>query len=159
MVELDERRGLDAVLPGHAIERLAALDEHFVSAAARAAQQGEAAKAATNQQVLLSLAAIGLIVATLCGIVGRGIARPIIAVTRSMESLVKGDLDAQVPSDTRRDEIGTMVRAVRAFKDSLVASAKLRDEQASAREQAAVEKQAALQKMAEQIEQGATSSV
>jgi methyl-accepting chemotaxis protein len=139
--------------------RLAALDEHFVSAAARAAQQGEAAKAATNQQVLLSLAAIGLIVATLCGIVGRGIARPIIAVTRSMESLVKGDLDAQVPSDTRRDEIGTMVRAVRAFKDSLVASAKLRDEQASAREQAAVEKQAALQKMAEQIEQGATSSV
>jgi methyl-accepting chemotaxis protein len=115
--------------------------------------------AATRQLVLLTLAGTGLVALGLSLVIGRGIARPIVAVTRSMEKLAAGDLHAALPVDERRDEIGTMMRAVKAFRDSLVDGMRLRDLQAGEREHAATDKQAALVKMAEQIELSASISV
>ena len=93
-----------------------------------------------------------MIISGLCWLVGRGIARPIIVVTRLLEALVRGDLEAAVPADHRRDEIGTMMRAVRAFKESLIHAGALRAEQAAVRDQAEVEKRSALVSMADRIE-------
>lgn len=138
---------------------MVALDAHFAASARAAVREGDEVAAATQRLVLLTLAVCGLVVLGLSWAVGRGIARPIIAVTRSMEALVTGDLGAEVPADARRDEIGTMVRAVRAFRDSLVEAARMRDAQAAQREAAATEKHAALVRMAEQIELGAGVSV
>ena len=103
-------------------------------------------------------AVVGLVI--LCGwIMGRNIARPIVAVTRSMEGLGRGELDTPVPEDTRRDEIGTMMQAVRGFRDSLRETAQLRAETAAERERHEAQKHAALQAMADRIESESTSTV
>jgi len=158
LAEQEAEKALTTIYNG--IEpRMVALDAAFAARAREAVGEAVAVEAATRRLVLLALALSGLVVIGLSWVVGHGIARPIIAVTRSMEALVKGDLGAEVPVDERRDEIGTMVRAVRAFRDSLAEGARMRDAQAAERERAAGEKQAALVRMAEQIEQGASASV
>ncbi len=140
-------------------QRLEALDTDF-AALAEAGEQAAIDQAAHSR--LLEMAALGivaLLVSGLSWLIGRGIARPITGVTRSMEALVKGDLDAPIPHDKRRDEVGTMIRAVQAFKDSLIAQARLHDEQAAADARAEVEKRAALAGMAERIESEAGAAV
>src|SRR5258708_19463081 len=89
---------------------------------------------------------------TLAVAIGRGIARPIVAVTRSMSALVEGDLNAPIPTDHRRDEIGTMVQTVLAFRESLIAAALHREQQTAAAEAAEGAKRSALIAMAEEIE-------
>jgi methyl-accepting chemotaxis protein len=88
----------------------------------------------------------------LCWIVGRGIARPIVAVTRAMDALVKGDLDTPIPTDKRRDEIGTMIHVIGVLKESMLEAAQMRAEREAAREISEQEKSAALVAMAERIE-------
>jgi len=139
--------------------RLATLDDEFHAQAVAAEQEGAAFAVQETRLILGSLVAIVLIVSTLCWLIGRGIARPIIRVTRSMEGLVEGNLETAVPADTRRDEIGTLVKAVQAFKDSLIAAARMREEQAHERDQAEADKRAALTRMAERIETEAGDAV
>nr|WP_294518232.1 cache domain-containing protein [uncultured Rhodopila sp.] len=51
---------------------------------------------------------------------GRGITRPIGAMTAAMRRLAAGDLTAEVPARERSDELGEMAAAVVVFKDSMV---------------------------------------
>ena len=139
--------------------RLAAFDTNFVAQASAARAEGIAQTEASHRLVLISLSAIVIVVAGLCWFVGRGIARPIIAVTRSMEGLVQGNLDVAIPADDRHDEIGTMVQAVQAFKASLIQSRDLRQAQAASQAQAEADKQAALTSMADRIETDAGAAV
>ncbi|WP_051013781.1 methyl-accepting chemotaxis protein [Pararhodospirillum photometricum] len=52
-------------------------------------------------------------------IVGRSILVPVRLVTDTMGRLADGDLTAQVPPSSRRDELGAMLRAVATFRDNL----------------------------------------
>jgi methyl-accepting chemotaxis protein len=113
----------------------------------------------THSLLMVSLMAVAVLVGVLSWLIGRGIANPISAVTRSMEALVNGDLDTVIPTDRRRDEVGTMIRAVHAFKDSLVKAARVRGDQEAAHERAELEKRAALVGMAERIEADAAGAV
>ncbi len=61
--------------------------------------------------------AAALLVAAL---LGRGITRPIGAMTAAMRQLAAGDLTAEVPARGRSDELGAMAAAVVVFKDSMV---------------------------------------
>ena len=92
-------------------------------------------------------------------LVTRGITRPVGVVTRAMQALARGDLAASVPDDTRSDEIGTMIQAVRAFRDSLIEAAHLRELQGEERLRAEHDKMAALVRMADRIEAEASASV
>jgi len=132
--------------------RLIQFDQTMVAQAKAAEEQTAAINVAADRMAVTSIAAVVVVVAALCWFVGRGIARPIIAVTLSMEALGNGDLDADVPVDNRHDEIGTMIRTVRAFKESLIQAARMRDEQVAADERAEADKRAALTGMAERIE-------
>ena len=138
---------------------LVALDVQFNVAERAASQEGDRISAVTRQLVLVTLGISLLVIMGLSWLVGRGIARPVVAVTRSMEALVNGDLSVDLPQDRRSDEIGTMVRTVRAFRDSLVEAARLREAQVAERQQFEKDKEAAMIGMAVQIEQGAGSSV
>ena len=141
------------VVTGRDIEpRLARLDETFIARGKAAQEEGNAVAAFTRRLVLLSIGGIIVIVGWLCWLIGRGIARPIIAVTRAMQALAQGDLDAPIPTDHRRDEIGTMVQTVRAFKESLGHGAQLRAAQVTAAADAEIAKRAALGAMADRIE-------
>ena len=94
--------------------------------------------------------------ATLCVVVvlaiavGRGITRPIAALTGVMRQLAAGDLAAEVPAQTRRDELGAMAAAVVVFKDHMISAGRLEHDADKLRAQA--ETQAALVSMADSIE-------
>ena len=84
-----------------------------------------AAMTGNAQALQRDVALIGL-VALLVGMllawrVGRGVARPVTALTGAMGRLASGDTDAAVPGAERRDEVGAMARAVQVFKDALIA--------------------------------------
>jgi methyl-accepting chemotaxis protein len=78
------------------------------------------ASLAEYRQVLIigTLATIALI-GLVSFFVTRGVSRPLTALNRSMERLAGGDLDAEVAGTERRDEIGRIAKAVRAFRDLL----------------------------------------
>jgi len=148
-----------AVLYREVEPRLTRLDETFRARAEAAQKTGDAMAMFTRRLVLLALGGVIVLVAGLSWLVGRGIARPILAVTRAMEALVLGELDTTLPDDRRHDEIGTMARTLQAFRDSLVDTARLREEQAGAQVAAEAAKRAALTAMAEKIEAEAGDSV
>jgi methyl-accepting chemotaxis protein len=118
LIETDDAARLNTICDGLE-QRLEALDADFIALetaeSEAVAEQGERA----DRLVLISLVVTAVLVVGLSGLMGRRIARPIIAVTRSMQALVEGDLEAPVPTGKRRDEIGTMIRAIHAFRDSL----------------------------------------
>ena len=131
---------------------LIAADQRFAQQAESAETKGAATRLKSDRFVATSVSAIVGLVLLLSWLIGRSIARPIVGVTRAMDQLAHGHLDAVIPEDVRRDEIGTMIRVLRAFKDTLIEADRLRAQQAGAREQSEIEKHAALLRMAESIE-------
>ncbi len=65
-------------------------------------------------------------------VIGAGISRPIIRMTRTMTTLADGDNTVEVPARDNRDEIGGMARAVQVFKENAIENDRLRREQESA---------------------------
>jgi methyl-accepting chemotaxis protein len=78
--------------------------------------------------MLLSLGglALGLAIAWL---IGRGISRPIVAMTGAMTKLAGGDKSITVPALGRKDEIGQMADAVEVFKQNAIEMDRLAAEQ------------------------------
>jgi len=76
--------------------------------------------------------AAGILIALL---IARSIGRPIVAITRTMSELAGGNTAVVIPAIERRDEIGTMARAVEVFKQNAVENNRLTA--ATAKEQAA----------------------
>jgi methyl-accepting chemotaxis protein len=93
--------------------------------------------------------ALGIAVAT---VIGRGIARPITAMTDTMSRLAKGDHGVEVPGRGRGDEIGSMAGAVQVFKENAQAVERMRDEQKAAEAQAEAEKRRSLNDLANSFE-------
>ena len=62
--------------------------------------------------------------------------RPLLAMTGAMSAVAGGDLDHQVPSTERRDEIGALAKALAAFRDNARALKRLTVDLAEARDKA-----------------------
>jgi methyl-accepting chemotaxis protein len=58
-----------------------------------------------------------------------GVSRPITAMVEAMKKLAGGDLNAVIPAQGRKDEVGAMANAVQVFKDNMVTAARLEAEQ------------------------------
>jgi len=117
--------------------------------------------AATVRRVVLRIAgaagvALGL-AATLSIVLGRGISRPVTALTDTMRRLTAGELSAEVPGQGRPDELGAMAAAVVVFKDHMAESGRLARE--VQQQQGQVETQAALIAMADSIESEASAAL
>jgi methyl-accepting chemotaxis protein len=69
--------------------------------------------------------AVAAIVVTL--LLGRWIARPIVAMTASMRLLAGGTLDAPIPATDRRDEVGHMAQAMLVFRQHAQEARRLQD--------------------------------
>lgn len=84
--------------------------------------QAEAAKSAALEQAATLPLVIGFGVAlgmiALVWLLSRGVTQPLDSLQKAMERLATGDLDVDVASQERRDEIGAMARAVAVFKRS-----------------------------------------
>ncbi|GAB2174809.1 methyl-accepting chemotaxis protein [Dongia sp. agr-C8] len=72
-------------------------------------------------------AAISLVIAVLSGVaLSRGVAKPIISLNGSMQSLAQGNLLTEVPVNGRTDEVGQMAKTVLVFKESMVRNEEMR---------------------------------
>jgi methyl-accepting chemotaxis protein len=102
-----------------------------------------------------------VILVLLLGILGIALAviRPVVRMTSVMKGLADGDLNIEIPSVERRDEIGSMARAVEVFKQAALENLRLRDLQNKAAEEAAIAQRNALLAMAETVERETNVSV
>jgi HAMP domain-containing protein len=86
-----------------------------------------AQRVTTFSYVVWSVSGIVVLIIAL-GILGIafGVVRPVVRMTAVMKRLAQGDLDIEIPSAARKDEIGQMAQTVEVFKNSAVENGKLR---------------------------------
>jgi signal transduction histidine kinase/HAMP domain-containing protein/ActR/RegA family two-component response regulator len=70
---------------------------------------------------LLALLFVACALAVVIVAVNRTVIRPLVRLTAVTLRLANGELEAEIPDDERKDEIGAMARALQVFKDALVA--------------------------------------
>ncbi len=100
------------------------------------------------------LLSIGLIV-----LMRLTVTKPMVQMTGVMDGLASGNLNLEVPSLHRDDEIGEMAKAVQIFKDNAEEVKRLEEEQAKAEEQAEIEKRRAIAELADGFEAKVSSIV
>jgi methyl-accepting chemotaxis protein len=88
----------------------------------------------------------------LCLYLLRGVVRPVAQMTQTMNSLADGHLDVEVPSRTRRDEIGRMAKAVEVFRNNAREVVALRQEQEQTFEASERRRREDLMVLADQVE-------
>ncbi|WP_425991166.1 methyl-accepting chemotaxis protein [Afipia sp. DC4300-2b1] len=111
---------------------------------------------ASNSAKWLAAGAVAavLIAILIAAWVGRGLARPIVALQGAMRAITSGQHEVVVPGGNRRDEIGSMARAVEVFKDSLVETGRLRAAQEDQRIASEKERRSTVLALAERFETG-----
>lgn len=97
------------------------------------------AKSTLDMMIITSAAILVLLLGVLY-VAGGSFVSPIIRATRRMTSLAGGDVNAPIPDLSRRDEIGDMARAVDVFRQNAIARNEL--EAAQAAEQSARQRRA-----------------
>jgi len=88
-----------------------------------------------------------------------GVVRPLVRITTAMEGIAVGELDTGVPFAGRRDEIGSMAKALAVFKSNAVENVKLHDQQMKDEVQATELRRQAILKMADTVERETGTSV
>ena len=92
-------------------------------------------------------------------IVANSISRPIQKMTETMGVLSKGDTTVTIPSTDDKDEIGGMARAVLVFKENMIQTESLRQEQENLKAENARQKTITMNKMADDFESSVKSVV
>ncbi|WP_181703045.1 methyl-accepting chemotaxis protein [Chthonobacter albigriseus] len=80
------------------------------------------------------------------------ISRPLVKVTDVLSRLSGGDLSVTVPAVTSKDEIGALWRSVGGFRDALLATESLREEQSKLEEKSRLQRRAEMEAMASRFE-------
>jgi methyl-accepting chemotaxis protein len=83
---------------------------------------------------------------------GQWLSTPLVKMAKAMERLSQGDLDGNIDSVNRRDEIGKISRALSVFHDKLLENRQLTADQAKAQERAVVERRNAMLEVADGFE-------
>jgi len=122
--------------------------EHTVAISRDASDQASRA-ALTNG----GLAAGGLLLSFLVALwAGQSLARPLIAMARTMTVLADGNTAVALPDPTRGDEIGDMAKTVVIFRDNAIEVERMRLEQEQQRRQAEEDKRRAMAQLADAFE-------
>src|SRR5581483_11526251 len=119
----------------------------------------EAASARSQRTQIIGTIAILAAAALLAFLLGRGMSRPLTAITAVMNRLSSGDTDVTIPGGERKDELGTMAGAVDVFRRNMIESRHLREEQEAAKKQSELEKSALQRRMADRFEADVKSVV
>jgi methyl-accepting chemotaxis protein len=119
----------------------------------------EAASASSQRNLVLGTIAILIAAALLALLLGRGMSRPLTAITAVMNRLSSGDTDVAIPGGERKDELGTMAGAVDVFRRNMIEARSLREAQEAAKRQAELEKKALQRQMADRFEADVKSVV
>jgi methyl-accepting chemotaxis protein len=119
----------------------------------------EAAAASSQRNLIVGAVAILAAAALLAFLLGRGMSRPLIAITDVMNRLSSGDTDVTIPGGNRKDELGSMAGAVDVFRRNMIEARTLRDAQEAAKLQTEEEKKALQRQMADRFEADVKSVV
>jgi methyl-accepting chemotaxis protein len=104
----------------------------------------------TLMGVLLVVAFAGVVVSFL---IGRNIARPVVAMSKAMRELAVGNFEVQLPGPDRGDEVGQMAHAIEDFKVQAVAKAETETaEREAANRELAAARRAELHNLAKSFE-------
>jgi methyl-accepting chemotaxis protein len=114
--------------------------------------QYEAAAASSQRSLILGTVAILMVAMLVALFVGRGISRPLVAITAVMNRLSGGDTDVVIPGGDRKDELGTMAQAVDVFRRNMAETRSLREAQEADKQRAELEKKALQRQMADRFE-------
>jgi methyl-accepting chemotaxis protein len=104
----------------------------------------------------------GIVLASIIGgvlAIGFRVVRPLTHMTDVMKQLAAGQMDIQIPSAGRNDEIGSMAEAVDIFRRQGIETERLRQQQDADRRASEAEKQAALVAMADTVERETRKAV
>jgi methyl-accepting chemotaxis protein len=115
-------------------------------------------RAETGQRIQIAIATVGIAVALLAFLIGRGVSRPIGAMTQAMRELASGRLDLAIPGTGRRDEIGAMAGAVEVFKQNAIERLRLEAEAKETERRAAEQRRADMHRLADEF-QGAVGGI
>lgn len=119
----------------------------------------EAAAASSQRNLILATIAILAGAVLLAFLLGRGLSRPLAAITAVMNRLSSGDTEVTIPGGDRKDELGTMAVAVDVFRRNTIETRSLREAQEAAKAQAELEKKALQSQMADRFEADVKSAV
>jgi methyl-accepting chemotaxis protein len=119
----------------------------------------EAAANSAQLHLLLGTLAILAGAALLAFLLGRGMSRPLTAITAVMNRLSSGETDVTIPGGDRKDELGTMAVAVDVFRRNMIEAGTLRKAQEAAQQRAELEKKALQRQMADRFEADVKSVV
>ena len=119
----------------------------------------EAAAASSQRSLIFATLAILAFAALLAFLLGRGMSRPLTAITAVMNRLSSGDTDVTIPGGDRRDELGTMAMAVDVFRRNMIEANSMRAAQEATKAQAELEKKALQRQMADRFEADVKSVV
>jgi len=119
----------------------------------------EAASARSQRHLILGACAILAAAALLAFLLGRGMSRPLTAITDVMNRLSNGDTDVTIPGGERKDELGSMAGAVDVFRRNIIEARTLRETQEAAKQHTEEEKKALQHQMADRFEADVKSVV
>jgi methyl-accepting chemotaxis protein len=119
----------------------------------------EAAAASSQRNLILGTIAILVAAALLALLLGRGMSRPLTAITAVMNRLSSGDTEVTIPGGDRKDELGTMAGAVDVFRRNMIEARTLREAQEAAKQRTELEKKALQRQMADRFEADVKSVV
>jgi len=95
----------------------------------------------------------GLLIAGLAAfMLGRGLVRPLGAISAVMDDLAKGDLNVEIPFVEHKNEIGHISRSLAVFKDRLIDAERLRLDREEASARAMAERKSAMNRIADEFE-------
>jgi methyl-accepting chemotaxis protein len=117
--------------------------------------------AASRAQTTLLLATLAILAgaALLAFLLGRGMSRPLVAITAVMNRLSSGDTSVTIPGGERKDEVGTIAQAVDVFRRNMIETQSLREQQEAAKHASEAEKQTLQRQMADRFEADVKSVV
>jgi len=119
----------------------------------------EAAAASSQRNLILGTIAILAGAVVLAFLLGRGLSRPLSAITGVMNRLSSGDTDVTIPGRNRSDELGTMATAIDVFRNGIIEARTMRAAQEATKAQAEREKKALQRQMADRFEADVKSVV
>ncbi len=132
-----------------------------IEGAAATSAQAEAAGGLASTRQVADLASLLVILGCIICIVAliRAIVPPLRSIKAAMDQVAGGDLNAPIPLLQRRDELGSMARALAVFRDGLAENAALRAATERERAEAEHARRKALAEMAERVEREAGAAV
>ena len=98
------------------------------------------------------IAALMLLSIAIAWLITRSVVRPLSSLKERMASLSVGELDAPVSHADRADEIGEMARTVQVFRDAMIETNRLREEQGAVEQRQAQQRKIDMNHLADQFE-------